>query len=213
MNRFVVCLCVLLALASELCCAGDGKPERDDSAIQKVVADGLEAARKGEWSRYADLLHPESLQDYKRLWQPALRAAARKGPEEQANVLHFFDRAADLESVTALKPKAFFVSSMKGMAAQLRRERIPNTQFGDGKIIGTVREGEDQAHVVVRMRRNVGKAEMTQVEVVTLKRSDKEWKLLLPDSVRIMAESFRRIDQEVEKSGPVIDRAEPDKRK
>jgi hypothetical protein len=212
MNRFVYCVCLLLLLAcSVLCRAGDAKTQRGDAAIEKVVAASTEAVRKGDWNRYADLVHPESLQDYKSIWLPVLQAAPKKGPETQADLLALFDKATDLKSVIALKPKEFFVRSMKGMAATFRREGIPSNLNGDEKIIGTVHEGDDQAYVVVRTRRKFGGAAMTQVEVVGLKRSGTEWKMMLPDSVRIMAETFRRTGWDTEKSGPVTDRAVPEK--
>jgi len=125
--------------------------------------------------------------------------------------LPLFAEATDLKSVTALKPKEFFVSSMKGMASQLRREGLPSTLNADVKIIGTVHEGKDQAYVVIRTRRKFDGAKMTQVEVVALKRSGTEWKMMLPDSVRIMAETFRPTEQDAQKSGPVRDRPDPDK--
>ena len=64
MNRFGFCLWVLLLpVFSTLCRAGDPKPQRDDAATEKVVADSMEAARKGDWKSYAELVHPESLED------------------------------------------------------------------------------------------------------------------------------------------------------
>jgi hypothetical protein len=211
MNRFVFCLCVLLLpVFSTLCRAGDAKPQRDDSTIEKVVADSMEAARKGDWKRYAELMHPESLEDYKKMWLPFLTAAAKKGPDKQADWLPAFDKATDFKSVIALKPKEFYVSSMKGMASQFQKG-IANPLDVSGKIIGTVHEGDDQAYVVVRTRRKIGRAEITKVEVVALKRSGTEWKMMLPDVVRIMAEMFTRTGQNTQKSGPVKDRADPDK--
>jgi hypothetical protein len=198
---------------SALCGTGDAKPQRDDTAIEKVVADSVEAGRKMDWKGYAELVHPESLEDYKKIWMPALTAAVKAAPDKQAELLPFFDKAADLKSVIALKPKEFFVSSMKGMASQLHREGVPGAlNVADViKIIGTVHEGDNQAYVVVRTRRKFDGAEMTKVEVIALKRSGTEWKMMLPDSIRIMAETFRRTGQDAQKAGPVKDRVDPDK--
>ena len=211
MNRFVFCLCVLLLpVFSTLCRAGDEKAQRVDAAVEIVVADGMEAARKGDWKRYAELMHPESLEDYKNMWLPFLTAAAKKGPDMQADWLPAFDKAADFKSVIALKPKEFFVSSMKGMAS-LFSKGIASPLNVDGKIIGTVPEGDDQAYVVVRTRWRFDGAEATKVEVIALKRSGTEWKMMLPDVVRIMAETFTRTGQitKMQKSDPVRDN--PDK--
>jgi len=214
MNRFVFCLCALLVpVFSTLCRAGDAKPQHADAAIEKVVADNMEAARKGDWNRYAELVHAESLEDYKNMWLPALTAAAKKGPDKQADWLPAFDKATDFKSVIALKPKEFFVSSMSGMTSLFSKgSASPSSFYGDGKIIGTVHEGDDQAYVVVRTRRKLDGAEMTKVEVIALKRSGTEWKMMLPDVVRTMAETFTRTPgQNTQKSGPVKDRADLDK--
>jgi hypothetical protein len=144
------------------------------------------------------------------MWLPVLQAATRERPEKQADLLSAFDKATDLKTLISLKPKEFFVHSMKGIASQLHGLTASPLKVEE-KIIGRVREGDDQAYVVVRTRRKFDGAEMTRVEVVALKRSGPEWKMLLPHSVRVMAETFKRTGQDTQKSGPVKDRADPDK--
>src|SRR5262245_42331334 len=156
----------------------------------KVVAASMEAARKGDWEGYAGLVHSESLRDYKSMWLPVLQAAAKGAPAKQADLLALFDKATDLKSVLALKPKEFFVSSMKGMAAQTTMPK-PVTAKTDEKILGTVREGNNLAHVLIRTRAKYQQTEVNKVDVVTLKRSDTEWRIILPEAVRIMAKAFR----------------------
>ena len=210
MKRFIFCLCVfLLQVFSTLGRAGDDKPQRDESVIEKVVANSMEAARKGDWKSYAELMHPASLEDYRKMWLPMLTAGAKKGPEEQADWLAAFDKAADFKSVIAMKPKEFFVSSMKGMA--FLRQGVASPFDVEEKIIGTVHEGDDQAYVVVRTRWKIDGTEMTKVEVIALKRSGTEWKVMLPDVIRIMAETFGRTEQNIQKSGPVKHTVNPDK--
>jgi hypothetical protein len=190
MNRFGSFLCVLsLFVFSTLGTAGDSPQQPDDAAILKVVADSSEAAKKGDWEKYADLIHPQSLEDYKKMWQPALAAAAKKGPAEQAELLKLFDNAGDLKSFMALKPKEFLAASMKGMSAQFKQGPV-NPQNANQKIIGLVHDGADQAYVVVRMSQKFGTAEMTKVEVVGVKRNGAEWRMELPDVVRNLAESL-----------------------
>jgi ketosteroid isomerase-like protein len=174
--------------------AADSQAQRDDAAIEKVVAASMEAARKMDWMAYAELVHPESLRDYKNMWLPVLQAAANDPPEQQADLLLLFDRATDLKPVLALQPKELFARSMKGMASQ-----FPAVKGGpanvDAKILGTVREGEDLAHVVIRTRikgQGTDASDVSKVDVVTVKRDGGEWKIVLPDVVRVMAETFKR---------------------
>jgi hypothetical protein len=191
MNRFIFCLCVLVpSPCSALGRAGDVKPQRDNAAIEKVVAGSMEAARKGDWKRYAELVHPESLKDYKSMWLPLMQAAAKEGQDKQADLLRLFDEGADLKSLMALEPKAFFVSSMKGMASQTTVSK-PDAAKSDEKILGTVREGKDLAHVLIRTHTRYQQIEVNKLDVVTVKRSDTRWKIVLPEGVRVMAETFR----------------------
>lgn len=213
MNRYTSSLSVLLLpLVATPVRGADPKPRPADAAIEKVVADSLEAGRATNWRGYADLVHPDSLREYKDMWLPVLRAATRERPEKQADLLSAFDQATDLKTLMALRPKDFFVPSMKGMASQIP-SLAANPPDADGKIIGTVHEGDDRAYVVVRTRLKGAHGEQTKVEVVSLKRSGAEWKLLLPDVVRIMAETFRRTRPDAQQSGPATDRADPDKKR
>src|SRR5262245_30996280 len=104
MNCFLSCLCILPALTT-LCPADDPKPQRADAAIEKVVAESMEAGRKMDWKKYTDFIHPESLEEYKKMWLPVLRKATREQPEKQTDLLTVFDKPKDLQAVIALKPK------------------------------------------------------------------------------------------------------------
>jgi hypothetical protein len=200
MNRFCFSLCVLsIAVFSAPGIAGDSPPQGNDAAIVKLVEASSEAAKKGDWEKYAGFIHPQSLEDYKKMWQPALTAAAKQGPEQQAELVTLFDNAADLKSISALKPKEFFISSMKAISSQFG-QRLVGSPIGNEKIIGVVHDGDDQAYVVVRVRQKFNGAELTKVDVVALKRSGTEWRMELPDVVRTLADTFGGHLPKVERS-------------
>ena len=208
MNHIAFRLCAPLLACSILCQAAE--PRDDDATIEKVVAASLEASRKVDWKGYAELVHPESLQDFKSMWLPVLQLAIKNGPAEQADdVLSLFEKGSDAKSLVAMKPKELFVSSMKGLAAQFPQAK-PDIAALDSKIIGTVREGDELAYVVVRSR--IKDTKVTKVEVITLKRSGAEWKMMLPEVIQVMAETFTRtLNPGTVQSGPITDRPEADK--
>src|SRR5207237_9566608 len=133
---------VLVPAYSSLSRAEDPKT---NPAVEMVVAAGLEAAKKQDWKKYADLVDPESLQDYKKMWLPVLQAATKDAQDKQADLLPLFEKATDLKSVMAWKPREFFARSMTGMESQVKAPK-PSQADTDTKIIGTLRVGDELAY-------------------------------------------------------------------
>src|SRR5207249_731663 len=106
MNRFFFGLlwaCGYL-LGPAPCKAAEEKPGgRNDAAAEKVVAAALEATKKMEWERFADLMHPEALQDFQKMLAPLLQAADKKGPRAQAELVGLFEGATDIKAILAWK--------------------------------------------------------------------------------------------------------------
>jgi hypothetical protein len=191
MNGTVFGVCASLALVwSPQCGADDPKSTADGAAIEKVVEASLKATGAADWKGYSELVHPDSLQQFKAMWLPILQRAAKDAPGEQTELLSLFEKGNDLKSLIAMKPKEFFVSAMKGLTSKAAKVNV-RAPTGDSKIIGTVREGSELAHLVIRSR--VGNTESTKVEVVTVKRTGLDWRLMLPDAIQAMAEAFQRL--------------------
>jgi uncharacterized protein (TIGR03066 family) len=201
----------LVLMASLSACQGaEPVPEKDNAAIEKVVAASGQAARKGDWDAFAALIHPDSLQDFKALFVPVLQAAAKKGGDEQADLLTLFDGAKDLKNVLAWEPKEFFVRFMKGYASAPLKVKWASATI---RVLGMIPEGSDQVHMVVRATRTIEKAEISRVDVVTLKRSGREWKMLLPSELRVVAKTIKRLGPPgpASASATAKDVAEPEK--
>jgi hypothetical protein len=164
-------------------------PKRKPAGPETAAKASFEAAKKLDWKRYAELLHPESLAEFRGMFVPVLKAAAKKGPREQADLLAMFDGAKDVKTVLAWEPKELFVRLMTGLSAKAPlKETFAGTT---ANVLGTVAEGADQAHVVLRITRKMGKVELSKVDVVTLKRSRGEWKVMLPGELRGVAETIK----------------------
>jgi hypothetical protein len=181
---------VVLLASLSACQAAEPVPEKESAAIDKVVAASGQAARKGDWDAFAALIHPDSLQNFKALFVPVLQAAAKKGGGGQADLLTLFEGAKDLKTVLAWEPKEFFVRFMKEYASAPLKVNCPS---GTIRVLGMVPEGSAQVHVVVRAIRTIEKTEISRVDVVTLKRSGRGWKMLLPSELRVVAETIKRL--------------------
>jgi hypothetical protein len=194
------------------CQAAEPITEKEGAAIKKVVTASTQAARKRDWDAFAALIHPESLKDFKALFVPVLQAAAKRGGADQTDLLSLFDGAKDLKTIRAWEAKHFFVSFARGYTS-----RAPlNAPLGSAtiRILGMVPEGADQVHVVVRATQMIAKTEISKVDVVTLKRSGREWKMLLPSELRVVAETMKRLGPPgaTSASATATDVAEPEKR-
>jgi hypothetical protein len=175
----------LLTVAT--CARAEDAPKPADA--EKVAAAGLEAMSKADWKVYAELLHPDSLKAFRDVIVPALKAAARANKADR-ELLGIFGGAKDVETVLAWKPKDFFVKTMSALT------RVPATKAmftsRKAKVVGTVLEGKELAHVVVRVAVTVDTVEMKYVGVVQLKQHGSKWKLLADDLVTRLATGVKR---------------------
>ena len=183
--RLTLAAAVLLT-ATALARAEDAPKAAD---AEKVADDGLEALRKADWKAYAELLHPDSLKAFRDEIVPALKAADKAGKADK-ELLGIFDGAKDVETVLAWKPEEFFVKTMTSLTRAPATKAMFTTR--KAKVVGTVLEGKDLAHVVVRVTVKVDPVEMKYVGVVQLKRKGDKWKLLADDLVSGLATGVKR---------------------
>jgi len=143
-----------------------------------------------DWDEYAELMHPEALQDFKDLLVSVLEATGETDRATQMGLVSFFDGARDAEAVIALEPEELFAAFMRGVVSQSpqMREAFAGVDF---EIIGTVYEGNDLAHVVYRMQMSLEGLDMTQVDVVSLRRSGTDWRMLLTGEFEGLAEQLK----------------------
>lgn len=187
---FVLAILGGLAMGGTLARAADTVP-RDDEAVSKVVAQALEATKAEDWQKYATLMHPEALRDFKEVLVPALEAAAA-APDEGALVLRFFGNIKDAKKLLALPPDKFFAQFMQGVSTQIPqfRKALTGTEF---KVIGTVYEMDGMAHVLYRASVKVDEIDVSQVDVISLKRDGQSWGMLMKAEFKAMAQQLRRI--------------------
>ena len=79
--RSLTLACSLLLSSSLPILAAGPKRERKPDVPEMVAKASFEAAKNQDWKRYAELLHPDSLRDFRALFLPVLQAAAKHGRE------------------------------------------------------------------------------------------------------------------------------------
>jgi hypothetical protein len=182
-------------------------PETNWADAEKAAEAAQEAARKQDWAAYARHLHPDGLRHFRGILLPTLEAARKRG-QEPADLLACFEGGKDVATVLAWSPEEFFARFMKKSIGDGPAKEL----FGAAhtKLIGTVREGEGRAHVVVRVTTKWPTGEMSRMEVLSLSRHAGAWKLELGDPMRVLAESMKLMGSAQETVGPVQDRVAPE---
>lgn len=149
------------------------QPETPEQVAQRYFA----TMRAGDWRANAALMHPQALESFKagfvRLATPADAAGAIEAVFGVRTV-------AELEEVPAVELYERFmrksVSESSGM-----QELFDSADFD---VVGHVREGDETAHVVYRLKAETEGMEVTRIAVITLRLHQGAWKAVLTGEVQ-----------------------------
>ena len=156
------------------------------------------AARSGDWHRVASLTHPRVLARVKALMVRFAEGTAEPGdaqlpPLPSERVLAQL-RVQSVAELAALEPSTLFERVFTGAVPERARMAFEQTTgYAAYEAVGSVREGDDLAHVVRRMRLTntpkqgpaSGLVDVDRMEVLTVHRTEGQW--LVDDEV-----SFRQ---------------------
>lgn len=97
-----------------------------------------------------------------------------------------FGPAQTVESVSGLSDVQFFAALLGFIMRQA--QAAGGLDFEDVEILGQVTEGEDVVHLVTRSNVSVGGVSIEDMEVVSLKRRDEEWRVMLSGRIKGIAQ-------------------------
>lgn len=118
------------------------------------------------------------------------RVPENESPQQQVAVLQMLFGVPSVEELRALDAHQFY-GKLMGML-QTNMESMGMKPSG-GIVLGTVSEGTDLAHVVARVAVSMGDGEqMKMVDVVSLRRENAAWKVLLSAEVDRMIDGLLR---------------------
>ena len=187
------CLCGILTIVSLtllLSCSGGGNTTGGEAT--EVATRAQDAFRQADWETYASWMHPEALERYESILRPAFDAMVQVDstgnmPEE----FKWFDRTIKTEEFLNMTPKDFFAFSMAEIVAA-----VPGLgaalQGSSLEVIGEIGEGERLVHVVVRTSAESMGIEMTEVSVLTMAKSEGEYRLMLSGQIESIATAIGR---------------------
>lgn len=173
------CLNVGLSLASN----ADDVPEASANGYFKAL-------RENKIDQFADYMHPEALDQFKNILSAVANLAKEKKSEKQ--FLSFFYNITSSDQLSKLSSKDFFVAFYQGLIAQ--NPLITQTLQGAVVVpLGHVKDGEDLAHVVYRITMKLENVETQKISVITLKRYQTTWRVLLTSDIETLASNLKQI--------------------
>jgi len=135
------------------------------------------------FDKIGELYAPEALADFK-----GMMSFINEIPDEAAQVLpSLFGEGATKESVKALGDEEFFETFMKSIFNQLGAGEI---LFDNVDFLGEVPEGE-VVHVLSRNNVSLGEIKVSQMEILSLKKVDDKWLLLLKGDMQGIAAQIK----------------------
>lgn len=152
---------------------------------EQVAVRYMDAIRSSDWAGAAALMHPEALRELHELFRPILEAP--EGAEFRRMLLG----VNDVQEAVAASDTLVFVSLMRLTVSQ-------ESGLGDAlrsataRVLGTVPEGPDTAHVVARMVLSIQGVSASVMEVTSFRRWGTTWRGLLKGELSAMAAALRR---------------------
>ena len=152
-------------------------------AVAQAFLDTMVAEGLGATGRF---FAPAALEEIKTAFLGLLDLEAGQGEGELRGLLFGADRS--LEQVQALAPADFYRGVMRFVEAQMGESSV---NLAGGEVLGAVMEGETLAHVVTRVRMGIGENGMDTIDVISLRRTEKGWALLLKGEMQQMIQAIR----------------------
>jgi hypothetical protein len=153
------------------------------AAIAAAVA-YLNAVNAGGFVAAPALLHPQALERFKKQVLPRLEQEQARGNRTLLNAT--FGREASLSTARSADPADFMTRCSRVLIA---RDPELALRFSSVAPLGAIREGE-RVHVLVRLGGTGAGGDEGRLEVVSLQRDGKTWKVLLDRRLEELAQAL-----------------------
>ena len=156
------------------------KTSAEDTAIsyyQTIRDKGLDSI--------VEFMHPDSLHRFKRLLMPAFEKGVAKN--DRILIDASFGAQANIDTVRNSSPKQFMTQVLKAVG---KEADLGQLKFSQIKPIGAVTEA-DITHLLCRLKISIDDVEFTQLEIISLKKSGQQWKVMMGSRLEGLAKAIR----------------------
>ena len=139
-----------------------------------------------KWTEMGDMFDPKSLAEFREM----MSFMSELPEEASAQVLgQFFGAGTTSEDMKKMSDKDFFSRFLKGIMGQAAA--MGQLNFKKIEVLGSVPEGDDVKHVVTRSHMEIGEMSMEAMEVISCRKSDAGWKVLMQGKMKGMAQQLK----------------------
>ncbi len=165
---------------------------QDNKAPVDVVREWTDALKAGDFQKMASVMHPEALTEFKEILLPVMQGFQESIAQDTTGVAQVPDSLKQqLAGIDQLEPAQFYPQAMNVLTSivpDLRQSLSGMTST----VIGGVPEGDTLTHVVTRTQAAyMGQPMISDVDVVSVKKSDANWRIMLTGNIRGLAEGIR----------------------
>ncbi|MEZ5324493.1 MAG: hypothetical protein R3F19_05475 [Verrucomicrobiales bacterium] len=179
---FFVLLCMGSAISAASAQQSSAQISKHPAA--KVVQDYLRLALARKWEASAKLIEPDSLENLRDSYVRRIKRPGTTVEEETAMVQKL--GKADVEEVAKMSPADFYAAYNTALQEKydLTNEvltLIANTL--ELRLLSIALEGDELAHILVRTSHRDNRNQVTNLELVSLRKIRDEWKVALNEQI------------------------------
>ncbi|HEX6038482.1 hypothetical protein [Longimicrobium sp.] len=147
---------------------------RAQDTPEQVVQQYFDTFVRGDYAANVALMHPDALTDLQEMMSGMVALVGTEGDDGQLREMF---GVQSMEEFNRLTPAQLFERLLRW---QLDKPEMREVLSGaQTTVLGHVMEGDSLAHVVYRMRMEVGAMSVDQVQVAPVKQSNGQWRVLL----------------------------------
>jgi hypothetical protein len=152
-----------------------------ETTPEDMILRYFDAFQRGDVEALASIMHEGELAKFKKTLLPVIEVNLMMDPvgaSRDAAAVRQFAGPDDVETIRAESPTAFFTRFMNWMI-KLNPTLVKSMAGATIQPLGSILE-DDMAHVTYRIQLSVMGASMTQLKVMSVKKQDGEWRLMMP---------------------------------
>lgn len=170
----------VLILAMALTVFGFSQTAETPESVAKAYFAAMQA---GDWAKCAALMDPEALGSMKRTFGSIVKADKTGGAAKE---LFGLKSLAEFDQLSEANVYAKLMGFITGAVPDLKTALAASTNT----VLGQVAENPTLTHIVYRTQIKLGSADVTQVELISLKKTGASWRALLTADMEELFSKF-----------------------